>query len=83
MLSSNNPDGGQKNRLRMQLIIMESDFRKNEKIIVECEMDLRRLKRKKDLLNLEISEKDTNLKRLRFKQMEMMKEIKVLKKKAS
>ena len=83
MLSSNNPDSGQKNRLRMQLIIMESDFRKNEKIIVECEMDLRRLKRKKDLLDLEISEKDTNLKRLRFKQMEMMKEIKVLKKKAS
>ncbi len=82
MISSNNPDSGQKNRLRMQLIIMESDFRKNEKIIVEYEMDLRRLKRKKDLLDLEISEKDTNLKRLRFKQMEMMKEIKVLKKKA-
>lgn len=71
----------QKNRIQSELIILESDYRKNEREKGELAMEIRRLKKEKTQIEIYLEEKEKGIKKLESEQAMVEGEMKNLKKK--
>lgn len=71
----------QKNRIQSELIILESDYKKNEREKGELVMEIRRLKKEKTQIEIYLEEKEQGIKKLESEQAMVEGEMKNLKKK--
>lgn len=68
-------------RLQSDLLILESDLRRNERKKSEIQMMLKKLKHQRDLLIIEIKSKEDEIKKIDSNQFIINEDIKMLKKK--
>lgn len=73
--------GGQLHRYQLDLAILESEHKKNERRKEEIDLEIRELKKKKQQLDFEIADKEKELKALESEMMMSEQEIHSLKKK--
>jgi len=68
--------GAKLHRTQTDLVLLESDFRKNERAIEELELDMKKLKKQRTQLDFDIEEKEKQIKKIQDEQMILTDEIK-------
>ncbi|MCX6766110.1 MAG: hypothetical protein NT136_04095 [Candidatus Moranbacteria bacterium] len=71
--------GAQVRRIQLDLTILESDYRKNERELEDLRLELTKMKRQRSQLDLEIGEEEEKVKKLQNEQMILVDELKRLK----
>jgi len=79
--AQNQDSHAKKQRIQYELSIADADFRKLERKKGEESMELKRLERQMDLLNVNISERKEKIKKIESDKMMIENDIKSLKKK--
>ena len=79
--AQNQDTHAQRQRIQYELSIADADFRKLERKKGEESMELKRLERQMDLLNVNISERKEKIKKIESDKMMIENDIKSLKKK--
>ena len=79
-MKSNDPQvEARKHRLQMDIMIKDSDFKKNERKKIDLDVAVRDLKRKRNQIDVELQQKETELKKLTMTQVQLFNETKKLK----
>lgn len=68
-------------RLESDLLILQSDFRKNERKKIDIQIELKKIKHEKDILTSNIQTKEAEIKKIDSNQFVINEDIKALKKK--
>lgn len=79
MKNSDPQTEAKRHRLQMDIMIKDSDFKKNERKKIDLDVAIRDLKRKRNQIDVEIQQKEIELKKLTMTQVQLFNETKKLK----
>ena len=79
MLSNNPEIEAKKKHIKMEMMLKDSDFKKNVRILTDFEAQMRMLKKKKAMVEVELAKIEADVKKIQGMQLMLQTEMKRLK----